>query len=208
MQNNTDKTLNYYSNNASGLAARYESADVSELQSKLLNNFKGKHRLLELGCGSGRDAAFMMNHGFNVTGLDGSKEMIQSAIELHPELDGNLIAAAIPEDLYKIKKTFDGIYSIATLMHLKKPQVLSAIKGLSTMLAPGGILFFSVSIARNDINETGYDEKGRFFLLLSREEWISICRESGFKEIKTNLSVDGLKRDGVTWLTCVLKKEE
>ena len=106
-----NKTQNYYSTNASLLSPRYESANVSELQSKLLNNFKNKHKILELGCGSGRDAA----------------------------------------------------YSIATLMHLEEPQVNLVIRELSNLLKQGGTLFFSVSIARNDINKLGFDEKGRFF---------------------------------------------
>ena len=201
-----NKTLNYYSNNASLLSTRYELANVSDLQSRLLNCFNNKNQLLELGCGSGRDAAFMIDHGFQVTGIDGSEEMIHSAIELHPELNGNLIVAAIPEDLYKIEKTFDGIYSIATLMHLKESQVRLVIKELLNLLNSDGTLFFSVSIARDDINKMGFDEKGRFFLLLSKEEWVSICRESGFKDVAIIISEDGLGRDGITWLTCILKK--
>jgi len=201
-----NKTLNYYSNNASLLSTRYESANVSELQSKLLDCFKNKHQLLELGCGSGRDAAFMIDHGFQVTGIDGSEEMIHSAIELHPELNRNLIVATIPEDMYKIEKTFDGIYSIATLMHLKEFQVRIVIKELSNLLNSDGILFFSVSIVRDDINEMGFDTKGRFFLLLSKEQWVSICRDSGFKEVAIIISGDGLGRDGITWLTCIFKK--
>ncbi len=201
-----NKTLNFYSNNAALLSTRYESANVSDLQSKLLDCFKNKHQLLELGCGSGRNAAFMIDHGFQVTGIDGSEEMIHSAIELHPKLNGNLIAAEIPEDLYKIEKTFDGIYSIATLMHLKESQVKLVIKELSNLLNSDGILFFSVSIARDDINEMGFDNKGRFFLMLDKDKWISICRNNGFKEVSITQSEDGLNRDGMTWLTCIFKK--
>lgn len=75
----------------------------------ILDCFNGKHQILELWCGSGRDAAFMTGHSFQVSGIDGSEQMIHSAINLHPELNGNLIAAAIPEDLHKIDKTFDGM---------------------------------------------------------------------------------------------------
>ena len=201
-----NKTLNYYSNNASLLSARYESANVSNLQNKLLNCFKGKHQILELGCGSGRDAAFMTDHGFQVTGIDGSEQMIHSAIKLHPELNGNLIVYAIPEDLHRIEEVFGGVYSIATLMHLKETQIRLVMKELSNLLNPGGILFISVSITRNDINELGFDKKGRFFLILTKEEWISICKDGGFKERFVSLSGDGLGRTDITWLTCIFEK--
>lgn len=201
-----NKTLNYYSNNASDLSSRYESANVSDLQNKLLNSFKDKYNILELGCGSGRDAAFMISHGFHVTGLDGSEKMIQSALKLHPELAGNLFAAALPDDLKKLENTFEGVYSIATLMHLKEAQLNLVMRELSNLLKLNGILFFSVSITRNDINKLGFDKKGRFFLMLDEDKWISICRNNGFKEVSITQSKDGLNRDGLTWLTCIFEK--
>ena len=68
-------------------------------------------------------------------------------------------------------------------------------------------LFFSVSIARDDIDEKGFDSKGRFFLSLSKKEWISLCTANGFILKSASQSGDGLGREGISWLTCVFVKE-
>ncbi len=53
-------TLNYYDTYSINLSSRYEKADVSEVQKLLLKTFKENSKLLEIGCGSGRDASFMV----------------------------------------------------------------------------------------------------------------------------------------------------
>ena len=160
-------TLPYYDINSLSLSYRYESADVSELQELLIQTFKKKSKLLEIGCGSGRDASFMVTNNYDVIGIDGSLNMITEAKKLHPELSKSLFHKVIPDELnYKLK--FDGIYSIATLMHLSKYNLIKTISIIYDMLNEHGIFLMSVSLLRDDINKEGFDEKGRFFLLNSR----------------------------------------
>ena len=198
-------TLPYYDINSLSLSYRYESADVSELQELLIQTFKKKSKLLEIGCGSGRDASFMVTNNYDVIGIDGSLNMITEAKKLHPELSKSLFHKVIPDELnYKLK--FDGIYSIATLMHLSKYNLIKTISIIYDMLNEHGIFLMSVSLLRDDINKEGFDEKGRFFLLLTLEEWINICEVIGFKILNTKINNDGLNRDGIEWLTLVLSK--
>ena len=83
-------TLNYYETYSKNLSFRYENADVIEVQQLLLTTFEKKAKLLEIGCGSGRDASFMTKKGFDVIAIDGSKNMIDEAKEIHPELSAKL----------------------------------------------------------------------------------------------------------------------
>lgn len=64
----------------------------------------------------------------------------------------------------------------------------------------------SISLFRDDIDKEGIDNKGRFFLLLSFEEWIKICEEVGFRIVETKINKDGLNRIGIEWLTLVVEK--
>jgi cyclopropane fatty-acyl-phospholipid synthase-like methyltransferase len=96
MQN---KTINYYEESASSLVIRYESADVSEVQKLLLQTFDKTSKLLEIGCGSGRDASFMAKNDFDVTAIDGSKNMIDEAKKVHPELSAKLFHKTLLNDL-------------------------------------------------------------------------------------------------------------
>ena len=166
------KTLSYYENNAKHLSQRYESANVDNIHKLLLNTFPPKSQLLEIGCGSGRDASFMYRNGYNILAIDGSKEMIAEAKRCHHELEGSLEVMKIPDDLHFEPSSFDGIYSIATLMHLDKDKIDCTIEKIATILKFNSKFFFSVSIQRDDVNDQGEDEKGRYFTSMSEFEWV------------------------------------
>ncbi len=200
------KTLFYYENNAKELSKRYESAKMDNIHALLKSTFPTKSSLLEIGCGSGRDASFMYQNGYDILAIDGSREMIVEAKRLHPELVKRLQAAMIPDKLSFEPSSFDGIYSIATLMHLEEDVIGRAIGKIATILKPGGKFFFSVSIQRDDIDNQGKDEKGRHFTTMSADEWIACCEKYGLQLEQAEIAGDGLDRDGIAWLTCVMKK--
>lgn len=155
-------TLNYYDNHSFSLVNRYESADISEIQNLLLQTFEKNSKLLEIGCGSGRDASFMTKNDFNVYAIDGSKNMIEEAKKIHPELSEKLLHKTLPNDL-EFDKKFDGIYSIATLMHLSKSDLENTIIKIYDLLNQDGKFLMSVSLFRDDLDKNGLDDKGRFF---------------------------------------------
>ena len=198
-------TLNFYETESKNLSLRYENADVSEIQELLFKIFKKNSKLLEIGCGSGRDASFLTEKGFDVIAIDGSKNMIYEAKKNHPELSNKIFYKTLPHNLnFDVK--FDGIYSIATLMHLSKYDLEKAILKIYDLLNPTGKFLVSVSLSRDDINKNGFDKNGRYFLILSFEEWISIFKNIGFKILETKTNKDGLDRTGIEWLTMVAEK--
>ena len=156
------ETLYFYNSNSKNLTERYEKADVSEVQKLLLQTFEKNSKLLEIGCGSGRDASFLTKNDFNVIAIDGSKNMIEEAKKIHPELSNNLFHKTLPNDL-EFNQTFDGIYSIATLMHLSKNDLKKSISKIYDLLNQNGKFLMSVSLFRDDIDKNGFDDKGRFF---------------------------------------------
>lgn len=198
-------TLNFYEIESENLFLRYENTDVSEIQELLFKIFEKNSKLLEIGCGSGRDASFLTEKGFNVIAIDGSKNMIGEAKKNHPELSNKIFYKILPHDLnFDIK--FDGIYSIATLMHLSKYDLEKTILKIYDLLNPTGKILVSVSLFRDDINKNGFDKNGRYFLILSFEEWISIFKNIGFKILETKTNKDGLDRAGIEWLSIVAEK--
>lgn len=198
-------TLNYYETDSINLSFRYENADVSEVQKLLLQTFEKKSKLFEIGCGSGRDASFMTKHDFDVTAIDGSKNMIEEAKKIHPELSAKLFHKTLPNDL-EFNQTFDGIYSIATLMHLSENDLKNTLSKIYNLLNENGKFLMSVSLFRDDIDENGFDDKGRFFLVLSFENWKNLLENVGFKILDTKTNSDGLGRGGIEWLTLVAQK--
>ncbi len=201
---NKTSTINYYEQNSNNLSSRYENADVSEIHKLLLQTFEKNSELLEIGCGSGRDASFMCKNDFNITAIDGSINMIEEAKNIHPELFKKLFHKILPNDL-EFNKKFDGIYSIATLMHLSENDLKITISKIYNLLNQNGKFLMSVSLFRDDINKDGFDDKGRFFLVLNFDEWVNLLENIGFKILKTKTNTDGLDRNGIQWLTLVAK---
>lgn len=202
---NETSTINYYEQNSSNLSSRYENADVSEIHKLLLQTFEKNSELLEIGCGSGRDASFMSKNDFNITAIDGSINMIEEAKNIHLELFKKLFHKTLPNDL-EFDKKFDGIYSIATLMHLSKNDLKITISKIYDLLNQNGKFLMSVSLIRDDINKDGFDDKGRFFLVLDLNEWVNLLENIGFKIVVTKTNADGLDRNGIQWLTLVANK--
>ena len=89
-------TLRHYDANATAIAERYERTNMSSLHRILTTHFPQGASILEIGCGSGRDAAFLQSSGFDVHGIDASAEMVRIAIDQHPELTGCLEQSVFP----------------------------------------------------------------------------------------------------------------
>ncbi|MDY7030271.1 MAG: class I SAM-dependent methyltransferase [Spirochaetota bacterium] len=202
-----NRTIEYYEANAEELASRYESADVSELHSRLLATFRPGSSLLEVGCGTGREAAFLIETGCDVDCIEASRSMISLALEYHPELQGRLINGEVPGCLESISKKYDGIYSIATLMHLEIDDIPVVLERFHSRLKTSGRILISVPLSRPDLEASGYDPKNRYFLLLSEEEWCDAICAAGFTVIETSINADGMGRSSVKWLSCVAVKK-
>ena len=204
-----NSTLTYYQKNAAELARRYEQAEVSTLHQALLDTFPTASRLLEIGCGTGREAAFLKSCGYDIVCIEPSRSMLKVALRSYPELAGRLFEGSVPGKLPANLNTADGyagIYAIASLMHLQQKELAPAFRLIRSLLEPNGRFLFSVPLARPDLAKSGYDPQGRFFLLLSEEEWTGQLRTAGFQNIRTASNPDGMGRDSITWLTCIAEK--
>jgi len=195
-------TQYYYNNHAASLVNRYEQANMTTTHDKMTDFFTHGDRLLECGAGSGRDAVFLLNKGMDVTAVDASPEMIHEAIFLHPELKDRLKVLNLPEEL-KIfpPNSFDGVFSIATIMHFDHIQIMKFLKQIYLILRPDGKLYYSVCLERSGLDHMGMDNKKRYFLIREQGWWVDRTTEAGFTLVDTMTNSDGLGRQEVKWLT-------
>ncbi len=75
------------------------------------------------------------------------------------------------------------------------------------ILKEGSKFLFSVSVQRDDLDDQGKDEKGRHFTTMTELEWVKCCEKYGLQLEHSEITSDGLDRDGIVWLTCVVGKE-
>lgn len=198
-------TLRYYEKNAAPLCTRYETAQLSELHTLLLSMFRREERVLELGSGSGRDGAFLLAQDYDWTGIEGAKAMAAESLALHPELGGRVLCREMQRPLPFPDAYFGGCFSFAALMHLEAPQVWPVLRETGRVLMSGSPLVVSVPLSRTDVDNTGVDAQGRYFLPWNKEEWCTVFSATGFEITECTVTNDSLGRP-ITWLNLVTCK--
>jgi len=201
----SESTIQHYESQAEYLTTRYESADVRKLQGKLLQTLNNCNSILELGCGSGRDAAFILQTLTPelIIITDGSDNMLTLAARIHPELTPFLKKLELPEELRYEERTFDGIYSIATLMHLTASGIIEFLNEVARLLKASGVLFVSVCTKREEQTEDDH----RTFTLRNRQWWIDQFKNAGLRTTEVAETADGLNRNETIWLNITAEKQ-
>jgi len=202
----TDQTLNYYEQNAAELSRRYETTALDSFHQLLQQTWRPGARLLEIGCGSGRDAARAAADGFRVTAVDGAENLLKEAVRLHPELTDSLHHLLLPAKLPFADASFDGFFSVACLMHFNNAAIGQIISEAARVTVAGGSGLVSVPAGRSDIDAGGFDQHGRVFNVMPVDNWINLFRQHGFSAEPGPLEPDSLGRPGISWITFILKK--
>ena len=201
-------TVSYYDKNAPSLASRYEMADMNSTHRNLIRHLLDGGKVLEIGCGSGRDAAFLLNHGFDVTAIEASSEMLSTAITHHPELVGRTYHASIPlsEGNPLLDQRFNAVVMIATVMHISDQNLFECACQFRQLLSPGGIVFISTSLGREGIVE-GHDSEGRIYVERQPDELQLLFERLGFRLIGNYRNEDSFGRN-FNWITLVMQLVE
>jgi SAM-dependent methyltransferase len=200
-------TKAYYASNTGDCAARYETADVPSLHQVLRSFGEAAPRVLEIGGGSGRDAAFLLHLGCDTTYTDGCEEMVAQALELHPELAGRGRCAAFPlcDDDDLLRQRFNLVLCAAVIMHLDDPSLEHLASQVARLILDGGHLVLSHSRGHR-CARGNRDSGGRLFLERTPAIVDRIFESVGFRPVQLIENPDGLGRDGISWATHVLQK--
>ena len=199
-------TLHYYNKNAPAVSARYVAADMRKLHEWLLTVVPPRSRVLELGCGCGREAVFLHRRGFDITATDGSREMLEQAAELFPELKGRSQHLVLPSRFPFPDSSFDNVLALAVLMHLDLEAIKLVLSEIQRVLKTQGKFVVSVPAARTGIDGDGYDDKGRLFTQLPSQSWHELAETCGLALVSEIQSDDALGRKGIRWLNAVYSK--
>lgn len=194
-------TLEFYRRGAREIAAGYEAVDFSHYLDKTIGYLPAGARVLDLACGSGRDAAAMLRAGFDVVAADGSGPMLDQAKALHPELAGRTKLVTLPQPLPFDDQEFDAVTSWATIMHLLLSSLAFVFSEFHRVIRVGGLFAYAVNTARSGLDESGLDEKGRLFTCMGADEWEGLHVGAGFQTLSREETQDVTGRPGVRWVT-------
>ena len=190
----TRTTLEHYEAGAEGFRQGTKDHDVSQNVEALLAELEGPapQRILDLGCGPGRDLITFRDLGHRPVGLDGALafvEMARSQAQVEV-LHQNFLGLDLPS------AHFDGVFANATLFHVPSNQLVRVLGDLRMCLRPAGVLF--ASNPRGD-NHEGWSGE-RYCVYHDLEQWRKFVLEAGFEEIRHYYRPPGLPRDQQPWL--------
>ncbi|MFJ6323443.1 MULTISPECIES: class I SAM-dependent methyltransferase [unclassified Rhizobium] len=193
----TDPTSSFYAENASIYAARERNLPRQRLDA-FLDSLPVGASILELGCGAGQDAAYMLSRGFDITPTDGSAELANEA----EKLIGRPVRIMRFETL-DASTAFDGIWAEASLLHVPRSDLANIFDRILHALKDGGI--FHSSFKAGDAE--GQDTLGRYYNYPSVEWLGAILNTGGWKDIIIN-EADGGGFDGkpTKWLYVSARK--
>ncbi|MFA6294290.1 MAG: class I SAM-dependent methyltransferase, partial [Victivallales bacterium] len=195
------QTLKYYDSNANDLADRYDNANGG-ISDYFQQAFEKKGKVLDIGCGSGRDLKILHEMGYAADAVDPCEEFVEYC-NRHKTGYGSVVKKdSLPELKEITDKSYDGVLCSAVLMHLPKEQLFDASFAIRRILRDNGRLLLSVPLYDETIDSnTKRDTYGRLFNGITPENIQLIFERIGFCLISRWDSKDGLGREHRKWAT-------
>jgi SAM-dependent methyltransferase len=195
-------TLAHYDARAAAFWEGTRDHDVRQNIDALLRHVRGAppFRILDFGCGPGRDLAAFRALGHEAIGLDGSPALAalarkHSGCEVWEQ---DFLALDLPAS------HFDGIFANASLFHVPKSELARVLRALSAALKDDGVLFASNPRGSNEEGWNG----GRYGAYHDLEAWRAYVTGAGFTELEHYYRPPGLPRERQPWLATVWRKRK
>ncbi|SCJ99772.1 Tellurite resistance protein TehB homolog [uncultured Clostridium sp.] len=193
------KTLNYYNTNAKEYFETTKNIKTTDIYNEFINMVKPSGKVLDLGCGSGRDSLYFKNAGYYVTSIDGSIELAKEAKKL---IKQEVIVSKFED--FRSNEKFDGIWACASLLHVRRENIEGVLRNLTNNLNKGSVFYLSFKYGDNEY----IDDKGRYFNCYIEEtfmELITKIKEYKLKAIYKTGDFLG-RRDNLIWLNIILER--
>lgn len=178
-------------------------SDIKEVRTQIkrfIQNMKPKAKILDIGCGPGRDAKFFAEQGYKVTGIDTSLKMIQLAETIAP---GARFYQMDASRLYFEPETFDGIWANASLLHLSGRKLRAALTEIHTVLRRDGMFYASVKAAPESteiVEREAYGQE-RYYQLWNKKDFLRELENAGFE-----ITAFWEEGESPVWLNVLCKK--
>jgi SAM-dependent methyltransferase len=135
------KTLNAYEAAAPAFAADWHAQPAPTDLHAIVRQFFVPGSVADIGCGSGREVAFLAAGGFVAVGYDASEALLAQARQRYPELAFG--QAALPALAGIADHAFDNVLCETVIMHLPREQIAPAVHRLLAVVRPDGMLYLS-----------------------------------------------------------------
>lgn len=193
-------TLDYYNKNSEEYFNSTLNVDMTNTYKPFLKLVPKDGKILDLGCGSGRDSMNFMKLGYEVTAVDGAKELAKKASVL---LGKEVILSTFEE--LELKEKFHGIWACASLLHIKREDLKTVLNNLYNNLDDNGVFYMSFKYGEKEY----VDDKNRYFNCFTDESIISFINENTkYNILGLYITEDKLGRvNEVKWVNLICNKK-
>lgn len=160
------QTIDYYNANFENFISGTLNLDFSSTQDRFLSLLPAGAKILDFGCGSGRDSLYFKKHGFQVTATDGCLNMCRAASETTGLTVRHMLFCELDES-----GAYDGIWACASILHMPELQLHDVFQKMKKALKSGGIIYtsFKYGTFRGIRN-------GRYFCDFTRENMLEFLK--------------------------------
>lgn len=191
----------YYSEHAGELLERYEGVGFETVHADLIPYLpQSPGDALDIGAGSGRDAAWLAAHGWSVVAVEPCAALRDGGRHLHANASVQWLDDELPDlsRTLRLDRKFDLILLSAVWMHVPSLQEETALSALAELAVPGAILSISVRM--------GGDDKRRGFYPVDTERLRTTAGRRGFTLVAERMSRDRFGRPEVAWTSTVFRR--
>jgi protein-L-isoaspartate O-methyltransferase len=197
-----NEIIKYYSRHSEQLTSRYEKLTPQAVHAAWKHLLPdSKSRILDVGAGSGRDAAWLAGRGHSVVAVEPADNLRKKAIGLHPHSTIHWVNDRLPDlkEVHRLAHVFDVILLSAVWMHLPQSDRLGAFDSLYTLLDPAGIMIISF--------RKGTAADGPAVYPVTGDEIRNLAGRYGLHVIINIQNNDLYNRTEFQWETIVLKRD-
>ncbi|MCE2571947.1 class I SAM-dependent methyltransferase [Motilimonas eburnea] len=195
------KTTNqYYNDNAQSFFTTTVNVDVQKLYDRFLPRVDNHGKILDAGCGSGRDSKNFISLGYKVVAFDASESLVAMA----SEYIGQQVIQATFSTFKSAPADFDAIWACASLLHVAKRDLKKTFLHLSDHLKTNGIFYCSFKYGN-----TEQVRNGRFFVDMNEQNLKDTLLSTQLEIEETWISSDARPgREAEQWLNAILVKKD
>lgn len=193
-----NSAIDYYNKNAYDFYNNTVNADMSEHYKRFEKHLVVGSRILDAGCGSGRDSLYFHTKGYQVEAFDTSEVMVN----LSSQLTGLPIQHALFVDV-TFENEFNGIWACASLLHVGRESIRDVLYRLVGMLCKDGIFYMSFKYGNKVYEKDGrsfncYDENS-FSRMIETIPLLRILELYKTKDLRVG-------KDDEYWLSAIITK--
>jgi len=151
------KTIESYDTNADEYAKKWALQGAPDDLYGLLGQYFSPGLTADIGCGTGRDVAWLSAQGFAAAGFDASANLLAHAKAAYPELP--FFRSSLPLLAGVDRGIYQNILCETVIMHLPSSLLCEAVDTLVALLRPGGTIYLSWRVH----SEVERDETDRLY---------------------------------------------